>query len=55
MSRFIGKTLDISISPEVELSFRETDAVDSDNLYSEPLRPQSIFLRKTAGSTIRTD
>lgn len=30
MSRFLGKTLGISVSPEVELSFRETDEVDSD-------------------------
>lgn len=46
MSRFLGKTLGISVSPEVELSFRETDEVDSDNLYSEPLRPQIHFSPK---------
>ncbi len=46
LSRFIGQTLDILVSPEMKLEFRESDEIDIDNLYHEPMRPQVHFTTK---------
>ena len=47
VSRFIGQTLDILVSPEMKLDFRAADEIDIDNLYHEPLRPQIHFSTKS--------
>ena len=46
LSRFMGKTLNIGVEPEMELCFTESDELDPDNLYSETLRPQIHFSTK---------
>ena len=46
VSRFMGKTLEISVKPEMKLEFRETDILDIANLYNEPWRPQVHFTAK---------
>ena len=46
VSRFIGQTLDILAIPEMKTEFRESDEIDIDNLYHEPMRPQVHFTAK---------
>ena len=46
VSRFMGNELSISVSPETELSVRESDTMDIEGLYSEELRPQAHFSTK---------
>ncbi len=46
VSRFIGQTLDILVSPEMKLAFSESDEMEIDNLYHEPMRPQVHFTAK---------
>ncbi len=46
VSRFIGQTIDILVSPEMKLEFREADEMKIDNLYHEPMRPQIHFTTK---------
>ena len=46
VSRFKGEDIEISVLPEMEISFREADAVDIDNLYREALRPQIHYTVK---------
>ncbi len=46
VSRFIGQTIDILVSPEMKLEFREADKMDIDNLYHEAMRPQVHFTTK---------
>ncbi|MBE6607819.1 MAG: glycoside hydrolase family 32 protein [Ruminococcaceae bacterium] len=46
VSRFIGKEIGISVSPETELSVRESDTMDIEGLYYEELRPQAHFSPK---------
>ncbi len=46
VSRFSGSKLDISVSPEMPLSVRESDTMDIEGLYSEELRPQVHFSPK---------
>ena len=47
MTRFIGEELELSILPEMKISFRESDTIDSENLYNEPHRPQVHFTPKS--------
>ena len=46
VSRFYGKTLNISVEPQMELNFREADEMKIKNLYNEPMRPQAHFTTK---------
>ena len=46
VSRFFGKDLELSVIPEMEISFRETNEVDIDHLYREAIRPQIHFTTK---------
>ncbi len=46
VSRFMGKDLELSVTPEMEISCRETDEMDVDNLYREANRPQIHFTVK---------
>lgn len=46
VSRFKGKDLELSVTPEMEISCRETDEIDADNLYRESNRPQIHFTVK---------
>lgn len=43
VSRFMGQTLEISVTPEMELKFREADEMDITGLYQEPERPRVHF------------
>lgn len=47
VSKFIGQTLDIFVAPEMKIEFRESDEIDIDNLYHEPMRPRVHFSTKT--------
>lgn len=46
VSRFKGKDLELSVLPEMEIAFGETDEMDICNLYREPIRPQAHFTPK---------
>lgn len=46
VSVYKGETLDITVSPEMDIVFRETDTMDIPGLYQEPLRPQIHFSTK---------
>lgn len=43
VARFAGSTLNLSVFPEMELRFRQTDEMEKENLYREPMRPQIHF------------
>lgn len=43
MERFIGRTLDVTVSPEMNYEFGFSDVMDLPGLYSEPYRPQIHF------------
>lgn len=47
VSRFKGQELELSVSPEMKIEFRESDEMSIENLYSEPMRPQIHFTPKT--------
>ena len=49
VSRFMGETLDMTISPEMKIVYREADTMDMENLYQEALRPGYILLPRMAG------
>lgn len=44
--RWMGKTLELSCTPEMEFSVREADEIDLPDLYRESLRPQFHFSPK---------
>ena len=46
VTRFIGQTLNVYVAPEMKLEFRESDEIDIDNLYHEPIRPLIHFTTK---------
>ena len=46
VSAYKGEVLDITVSTETELVFRETDTMDIPGLYAEPERPQIHFSTK---------
>lgn len=46
VSAYKGETLDITVSPEMEIVFRESDTMDIPGLYAEPRRPQIHFSSK---------
>lgn len=46
VSRFMGQTLSISVAPEIEISYSQSDKMNIDNLYSENMRPQIHFTTK---------
>lgn len=46
VARFKGKDIELSVMPEMEISFRETDEMDIVNLYREGIRPQIHFTVK---------
>lgn len=46
VSRFQGLKLDLSVDPEMEISYRESDCMDIPGLYREHLRPQVHFSPK---------
>ena len=45
VSRFMGKELDISVFPQMDIKYRKSDEIDLD-VYNEPLRPQVHFTTK---------
>lgn len=47
MTRFIGEELELSVTPEMKIRFREADTNDTENLYKEPYRPQVHFTPKS--------
>lgn len=46
VSRFCGMKLDISVKPEMKITYEESDSMDIPDLYREPLRPQVHFTTK---------
>lgn len=50
VSRFKGKDMELSVMPEMEILFRETDEMDICNLYRESIRPQAHFTAKNGFS-----
>lgn len=46
VSRFIGKTLNLSITPDMKISFTESETMDLPDLYGETYRPQIHFTTK---------
>lgn len=46
VSRFIGKELEVTVKPEMEIKYRTSDEMDIDGLYCETLRPQVHFTTK---------
>lgn len=46
VSRFYGKTISLSVSPEAKISFCETDTLEYTENYREPNRPQVHFTVK---------
>ena len=42
VSRFAGQTLSIIVSPEMKISYEESDEMDINGLYSENMRPQAV-------------
>lgn len=46
VSRFAGREIEITTIPQMEINFRESDIMDIENLYNEPLRPQVHFTAK---------
>ena len=47
VSRFMGETLTLSVSPELPLFYREADEIDLPDLYGEPYRPLVHFTTKS--------
>ena len=43
VSRFMGQTLDLSVTPEMDLRFEVVDEMDISGTYREPMRPQIHF------------
>lgn len=46
VSRFHGLKIQLSVKPEMEISYEEADCMDITDLYHEPLRPQVHFSTK---------
>ena len=46
VSRFIGKRMELTVEPEMAMSFREANAIDRIDLYREPFRPLYHFTEK---------
>lgn len=46
VSRFHGMKLELTVKPEMELAFEESDHMEIPDLYREPLRPQIHFSTK---------
>lgn len=46
VSRFIGQRMELTVEPEMAMSFREADAIDRADLYREPFRPLYHFTEK---------
>ncbi len=46
VSRYIGKTVSVSVEPEMEISFQASDMMEIASLYKEPYRPQVHFSAK---------
>lgn len=46
VSRFMDKTISVSINPEMEISFEESDIMNIPSLYKESYRPQVHFTTK---------
>ena len=46
VSRFIGQRMELTVEPEMAMSFREANAIDRADLYREPFRPQYHFTEK---------
>ena len=46
VSRYKGQTLEIGVNPEIKITYRETDEIDTPGLYKEPMRPQIHFTTK---------
>ena len=46
VQRFIGQTLTLSVSPEMPLSYKESDTMDIDGVYEEAYRPKVHFTTK---------
>lgn len=46
MNRYRGKKLEMSVEPQMEVSFRQEETMEIPDLYREPLRPQIHFSPK---------
>ncbi len=46
VSQYMGKILSVSVDPEMEFSFEESDTMNIPSLYQEPYRPQVHFTTK---------
>ena len=46
MARFMGRTIEIGTTPEVEIVYTESDTMDITGLYGETFRPQVHFTTK---------
>ena len=46
ISRYMGKTIEVCVDPEMELCFRESDEMEIEDLYNEKLRPRVHFSTK---------
>lgn len=46
VSRYMDKTISVSVNPEMEISFQESDTMNIASLYEEPYRPQVHFTAK---------
>ncbi|MBR3838978.1 MAG: glycoside hydrolase family 32 protein [Clostridia bacterium] len=46
VERFMNKTLEMTISPDMNIKFSVSDEMELDNLYNEPFRPQIHFTTK---------
>ena len=46
VSRFMGQRMELTVEPEMAMSFREADSIDRIDLYREPFRPLYHFTEK---------
>ncbi|MBE6634836.1 MAG: glycoside hydrolase family 32 protein [Ruminococcaceae bacterium] len=46
VSRFIGRELELTVKPDMEIRYRTSDEMDIDGLYNELVRPQVHFTTK---------
>jgi len=50
VTQFLGQEIELTVTPEVPLQYRQTDTVDIPGLYQEPMRPQTAFSVKAGYS-----
>lgn len=50
VSRFIGKDIQITVSPDIDITFEQTQEMDIENVYGEPYRPRVHYTVKSGWS-----